>query len=246
MAGSPVVNLLVGLTLFFFLTAPFGRGYFLLEYCSGGFEPIVVVSAMHFLAPSHKICAALPRIAFRKFPGMIHKSLIAAGLIATFTMSIVVMAQSADRDDIVKVREATAQFQRTPAARAAGYEPMPGLDDCFQSYGIGGMGYHFINNNLLDTTVDLLHPEAMVYAPDANGSIQPGAVEYIVPAAAWDAEHTELPRLFGHRFHLSERLGAYVLHVWVWKNNPSGMFEDWNPDVSCPEPLHWDGPSRWR
>jgi hypothetical protein len=25
----------------------------------------------------------------------------------------------------------------------------------------------------------------------------------------------------------------YELHVWAWKNNPSGMFTDWNPNVSC-------------
>ena len=25
----------------------------------------------------------------------------------------------------------------------------------------------------------------------------------------------------------------YELHVWAWKNNPSGMFYEWNPHVSC-------------
>jgi hypothetical protein len=25
----------------------------------------------------------------------------------------------------------------------------------------------------------------------------------------------------------------FQLHVWVWKHNPSGMFEDWNPTVNC-------------
>lgn len=25
----------------------------------------------------------------------------------------------------------------------------------------------------------------------------------------------------------------WLLHVWVWKHNPNGMFEDWNPNVSC-------------
>jgi len=28
-------------------------------------------------------------------------------------------------------------------------------------------------------------------------------------------------------------MAQYILHAWVWKNNPSGMFEDWNPAVSC-------------
>jgi hypothetical protein len=108
------------------------------------------------------------------------------------------------------------------------------------------MGYHYVNTDLLDTTVDLLRPEAMVYSPDANGSIQLGAVEYIVSAAAWDAEHTEVPQVLGQSFHLNERLGVYILHAWLWKNNPSGMFEDWNPEVTCPATLTWEGQGRWR
>jgi len=24
------------------------------------------------------------------------------------------------------------------------------------------------------------------------------------------------------------------LHVWIWRENPSGMFADWNPTVHCP------------
>ena len=27
----------------------------------------------------------------------------------------------------------------------------------------------------------------------------------------------------------------YELHVWAWKDNPDGMFVDWNPRVSCEE-----------
>jgi hypothetical protein len=82
-----------------------------------------------------------------------------------FTTSAVFIAQAAGKDDLTKMREATAQFHRTPAARAAGYDLVLGFDDCFQRYGAGGMGYRFINTDLLDTTVDLLHPEAMIYAP---------------------------------------------------------------------------------
>ena len=33
---------------------------------------------------------------------------------------------------------------------------------------------------------------------------------------------------------IAEQLGVYILHAWIWKNNPAGMFEDWNPKVSCP------------
>ncbi len=97
------------------------------------------------------------------------------------------------------------------------------------------MGYHYINTGILDLTVDELQPEAMVYIPGPNGGLQLGAVEYIVPSAAWDAAgNIEPPTTLGQSFHLNPTLGVYVLHAWIWKNNPSGMFEDWNPNVSCP------------
>ena len=177
---------------------------------------------------------------------MNHKTSATTGWIAILVAGLVFIAQAANRDDIAKVREATAQFQRTPAALAAGYNLIPGLDYCFQNYGVGGIGYHFINVSLIDATVDLLQPEGIVYAPDLNGSIQLSAVEYIVPASAWDAEHTELPQVVGQTFHLNERLDMYVLYAWIWKNNPSGMFENWNPTVFCPGTLTWEGPRRWR
>lgn len=140
-----------------------------------------------------------------------------------------------DETELAQLRSATAEFHRPEAAQAAGYDLVPGLDHCFDNPGVGGMGYHYINVSILDITVELSRPEAMVYTPGPDGILQLGAVEYIVSAAAWDAEgHTDLPMLFGRSFHLNEALGVYVLHVWAWKHNPSDMFEDWNPNVSCP------------
>jgi hypothetical protein len=28
--------------------------------------------------------------------------------------------------------------------------------------------------------------------------------------------------------------GVWILHAWVHKSNPSGVFEDFNPNVTCP------------
>lgn len=162
------------------------------------------------------------------------KTLIMAGLVAILAAVSALTVQAAGPDDIDQLRALTARFHRPEAARAAKYDLVPGLDFCFENPGVGGMGYHFIKTELLDTTVDLLNPEVMVYTPGPNGILQLGAVEYVVPAAAWDATHTELPELFGQTYHLDPALGLYELHVWVWKNNPAGMFEDWNPKVSCP------------
>jgi hypothetical protein len=51
-----------------------------------------------------------------------------------------------------------------------------------------------------------------------------------VPAEAWDAAgNTHPSELLGQHFHLSEQLGVYMFQAWIWKNNSSGIFEDWNP-----------------
>jgi hypothetical protein len=93
---------------------------------------------------------------------------------------------------------------------------------------------HDIDTANLDLKVDLLHPEAMVYSPGPNGKLELGAVEYIVPTEPWDAAgNTHPPMLMGRHFHLNEKVCVYGLHAWIWKNNPSGIFEDWNPKVSC-------------
>lgn len=30
-------------------------------------------------------------------------------------------------------------------------------------------------------------------------------------------------------------VGFYLMHAWIWRPNPAGMFADWNPEVSCSE-----------
>ena len=76
--------------------------------------------------------------------------------------------------------------------------------------------------------------------PLANGRQRLVALEYVVFQADWDPHHASPPELFGEEFELvpaGNRYGLppfYELHAWLWKHNPAGMFEDWNPRVSCP------------
>lgn len=149
--------------------------------------------------------------------------------------AVATIAFARGQDGLAKVRAVIAQYQQVEAAQAAGWVQVPGLDHCFDNPGVGAMGYHYINPNLLDNQLDPLTPEALVYAPGPNGKLKLAAVEYIVPAETWDkAGNTALPSLHGRSFHLNENLGVYVLHAWIFKNNPGGMFEDWNSKVSCP------------
>jgi hypothetical protein len=129
---------------------------------------------------------------------------------------------------------ATAGYQDVKTAEAAGYASSLDTLGCFEDSKLGGMGVHYINQSLMDATVDITKPEGLVYELDADGKIA-GLVahEYIVPVDAWTS--TTPPSLFGMSFHRHPTLPLWVLHVWLWKDNSTGIFSDWNPAVrQCP------------
>jgi hypothetical protein len=137
-------------------------------------------------------------------------------------------------EDRVAAMLATASYQDVAVAEDAGYASSIDTLGCFQNPGRGGMGVHYVNAALLDATVDIMEPEALVFELDASGDIV-GLVahEYIVPTDAWTSHKP--PTLFGVDFHQHPTLPLWVLHTWLWKDNPSGVFEDWNPAVRlCP------------
>src|SRR6476620_2035096 len=90
------------------------------------------------------------------------------------------LGEAVDRD-VVKVRDATTKFKTTEAAEAAGYKR---VTDCVEYKPAGAMGYHFQNNALLATTLDLDHPEQLVYEKKPDGSFQLNGVEFLVPISA--------------------------------------------------------------
>ncbi|MCX6047955.1 MAG: hypothetical protein NT075_22880 [Chloroflexi bacterium] len=134
------------------------------------------------------------------------------------------------------VRQATIRFKDVEAAKKAGYGLLHG---CVAGPQEGAMGIHFANGDLVgDGEVDAQHPEALLYEPK-DGKLQLVGVEYVVLADSWNAKHKTPPVLMGQLFNYASspnRYGLpafYELHVWAWQNNPSGMFADWNPSVSC-------------
>jgi hypothetical protein len=149
-------------------------------------------------------------------------------------------AMSATMDHSLSSRDeatamlASAGFQDVATAEAAGYASSLDALGCFQNPQRGGMGVHYINQSLMDDKVDITKPEALVYELDASGNIT-GLVahEYIVPIDAW--HEASPPELFGMPFHKHPTLPLWVLHAWLWKDNPAGDFADWNPAVrQCP------------
>lgn len=144
-------------------------------------------------------------------------------------------AAEADPADVVAASLATADFQDVSMAEAAGYASTMDALGCFENPEMGGMGLHYLNETLMDAEVDIATPEALVFELDAEGNVAAlVAHEYIVPVEAWTAP--EPPSLFGIDFHQHPVLPLWVLHVWLWKDNPAGMFQDWNPAVRlCPD-----------
>jgi hypothetical protein len=133
--------------------------------------------------------------------------------------------------DVARVRAATARFESTEAAEAAGYKR---VTDCVEHQPAGAMGYHFENAALLDATLDVDHPEVLVYEKKPDGAFKLNGVEFLVPIAAWTA--AEPPRIMGQALKRADRLGIWYLHVWTWEASPSGLFADWNPNVRCGSP----------
>ena len=141
-------------------------------------------------------------------------------------------AAAREKKDLATLRAATARFHRYEVARDAAYTFLF-MDMCMVDQSpakLGGMGYHYVNTGLLDDKLDVARPEALLYEPEANGRLRLVAVEYVIPKSAWTSD--QAPELFGQKLALNA-FDLWALHVWVWENNPSGLYASWNPRVSC-------------
>jgi hypothetical protein len=168
---------------------------------------------------------------------------------ATFTIfalaSLIAGQALAAGGNWAAVRAATARFHSTAQADRAGYGPFPvgaPLHECISNLtGPGAMGFHWVNGAYIDGEVDPLHPEVLVYAPDADGELRLVALEYVVFQADWYRAHPadSMPELFGQMFMATPEPNRYqipaffALHVWLYQSNPSGIFANFNPTVSC-------------
>jgi hypothetical protein len=136
------------------------------------------------------------------------------------------------------VRESTERFRDVSVAEGEDYHLLFG---CVSGPDAGAMGLHYVNLPLvMDGELDPTRPEIIIYEARPNGRLKITGADYLVLAAAWDEKHPgQPPQLMGQLFHLFEspnRFGLpafYTLHVWAWKENPSGTFVNWHPQVSC-------------
>lgn len=124
---------------------------------------------------------------------------------------------------------------------------------------LGAMGIHFFRPDLLGITAppnprvngtgthtDFRNPAILIYEPQADGSLELVAVENLVFSTAWhSAGNSELPSFHGVAYdamtddpatpvdeaHMFEP--HYDRHVWIYRENPNGVFAQFNPNVTC-------------
>jgi hypothetical protein len=168
-----------------------------------------------------------------------HRSVFILAVVMALAAAATVLPTAGAGDDALQaVKAATARYNSVGQAIADGYS---GVGEPCVASPLGTMGYHYANAALMaDDAIDVERPEILVYAPKPNGKLELVAVEYFKR----DADGSLLtaddrPFLFGQAFqgpmpgHNPTMPVHYDLHVWLFEDNPSGTFAQFNPAVSC-------------
>jgi len=124
---------------------------------------------------------------------------------------------------------------------------------------LGVMGIHYFRPDLLGITgppnpkvdgtstyTDFMKPAILIYEPQADQTLQLVAIENLVFIKAWEAAGNKAPPSFqgvpfdtmvddpnteideAHNF-----APHYDRHVWVYRENPNGVFAQFNPNATC-------------
>jgi hypothetical protein len=124
---------------------------------------------------------------------------------------------------------------------------------------LGAMGIHYFRPDMLGITAppnprvdgtgthtDFAKPAILIYEPQADGTLALIAVENLVFAKAWKAAGNNAPPSFhgvaydtmiddpatpvdeAHNFE-----PHHDRHVWLYRENPNGVFAQFNPRVTC-------------
>jgi hypothetical protein len=156
-----------------------------------------------------------------------------AGLLALIIVLAPVQAYSSDVNKMLAdARQATVQYHDIDTALADGYTST--VMCVSNPAGAGAMGVHYVNNALLfDGIINETKPDVLIYEPKKNG-FKLVAAEYIMPVVG---PLVIAPQAFGQNMSYEPAgdlpFNHYELHVWLWQGNPSGIFQDWNPNVKC-------------
>jgi hypothetical protein len=149
---------------------------------------------------------------------------------------------------LAAARAATGKYRSLERARADGYFQVTQF--------IPGLGLHMANLKIRQDVFDPTRPQLLLYMPRASGGYELAGVGYTfvhnsdVPppgfAGGQDVWHfhsnlcflsngsvtiTPTRRACRARSGLFQKQTAWLLHAWIWRANPSGVFTEANPTV---------------
>ena len=179
--------------------------------------------------------------------GLVNRSRVAASVILLLCASVSVgQAQEPSAADLKAVRDGLEQYQDPMAAVRDGYLSTvaciafpQGASEGTMAYVPGGMGVHFINMSLVGPTLDPTKPQVLIYEP-VGEELRLVAAEWFMPAQlVGDTKPSILGHelqgpMEGHEPLMPASLHHLDLHVWLWMDNPAGMFSPTNPNLTCP------------
>lgn len=152
---------------------------------------------------------------------------------------------TAQAADIARAKAALAKYADPIVAVRDGYHSTVacvdfprGAKDGPMEFPPGAMGVHFLNVGNIGPTLDPMKPQILIYEP-VGGRLKLVAAEWFMPEQVAGGK---APMIFGQNLNgpmdghepiIPVALRHYDLHVWMWKNNPRGMFTSTNASVKC-------------
>ena len=188
---------------------------------------------------------------------------IVVGAIGLVMLAMPGSAAADEASELEAIRKATEKYKDVNVALADGYITPPPVECVSAAHEglppeLGAMGIHYINPALLKITAeeprvdgmsthtDFLNPAILIYEPQADGSLVLVGVENLVFQKAWkEAGNSTPPSFAGSEWNTmaddpktpDDEAHAFEphfdLHLWVFRDNPTGVRTPFNPNVTC-------------
>lgn len=176
-------------------------------------------------------------------PGITRRTVVktlGAGMLGGVTLAGGASADGGELTrDLAEARAATAAYSDPANAYADGYTATDlngnpvALDDVQEeALAICGMGYHFLNFEIIggiygEADPERRRPPILVYGVGDDGDLVLGAVEYLAEDPDPDFFHGSEDDSHWEPWPPDTALSA--LHAWVHNHNPAGVFHSTNP-----------------
>jgi hypothetical protein len=180
---------------------------------------------------------------------------VPALLLALFTVPSAAQAQAKQAGAPMAAVKLSPELTAARAAREKYQDPIVAIRDGFFStvacidfphgavdgpitYPPGAMGVHFLNTANIGPQLDPAKPQVLIYEP-VGGKLKLVAAEWLMPVAVAGGKAPSIlgqklvGPMNGHEPIMPAELTHYDLHVWLWKDNPKGVFTSTNAAVKC-------------